>query len=316
MKSRTSRSSRRKLDPVTQPLMTRDQVQQYMNKGLSHVVKVENGRLSKQVRSGSHQSAYRGGGFDYDDSREYQAGDELRNLNWRLLARTAQLYTKVFLEEREASVTIVVDRRAGMRFGTRKHLKVTRAVQLACYLAGRYLRQSCSVGITLLEKEGMQFQAQRSQTRVRDGLLAAAAACPPVTEPEESLTLSLLLSQLQHSCNAGNRIVLISDFHDLDENDSVLLTQLSRQHPMQALQVLDPIELALPAAGIWQIEDYGHTSAIKINANDGQLKQQYAEAMKLNLQRLDAIFSDCRVPRQRVFTDQNFDVVLRQCGYA
>ncbi len=305
-----------KPDPLMQSVLSRDEILYYMNLGLAQNVSADHGQYSAQQRSGSHISSFRGSGFDYDDSRAYQSGDDLRNLNWRLLARTAQLFTKVYQEEREASVMLVIDRRGPMRFGTRGHLKVTRALQLASYLAGLYLRQDCAVGITLMQADSVQIQPQRSQTRVCDGLATAAAACPPLTGAGESIALSAILAQLQFSCARGSRLILISDFHDLRHSDEVVLAQLSAQHHVQALQVLDPIEVSLPAAGVWLIDDYSDTTAIKVNANDPLLQKQYRQAMQDKLAQIESVFSACRIPCTRVYTNEPFDDVVKQGHYA
>jgi uncharacterized protein (DUF58 family) len=296
--------------------MTDDEILYYMNLGLAQTVSESTSRQSAQQRSGSHVSAFRGSGFDYDDSRAYQSGDDLRKLNWRLMARTSQLFTRVYQEEREASVMLVIDRRAPMRFGTRKHLKVTRAVQLACYLAGLSLHQASSVGITLLQADSVQIQPQRSHTRVRDGLASAAAACPPLVGNTERTTLSTFLSQLQLSNSPGSRLILISDFHDLKQTDRAVMAQLTAQHQLQALQVLDPIELSLPDAGVWLVDDYSEATAIKVNADDRVLKEQYRDAMQAHLAYIESVFSACRVPFHRVYTNEPFNDVLRRIGYA
>ena len=94
------------------------------------------------------------------------------------------------------------------------------------------------------------------------------------------------------------------------------MAQLAAQHQLQVLQVLDPIELSLPDAGVWLIDDYSEATAIKVNADDRVLKEQYLDAMQAHLADIESVFSACRIPFHRVHTNESFTDVLRRIGHA
>ena len=307
----------RKQDPLRQPVLGTDELMVFLNQGLAQKVVVNNQhRQSSLNRSGAHLSTFRGSGFDYDDSRAYQPGDDLRNINWRLMARTSELFTKIYREEREASMMLVIDRRSSMRFGTRSCLKVTRAVQISAFLAGIALSQSYSVGFTLLQTNGQSRPPQRHKARVIDGLMGAASACPPVAAEGERESLSLILKRLILTTPVGSRLFLLSDFHDIKEADAIMLHHLASQHQVLAIQILDPVELALPNDGVWLLDQFPGGTPLQINANDASVKQQYQHAMLEHQALIVDIFAKCHIPLIQAQTDTAMDEIMRQLAYA
>ncbi len=302
----------RQSNPLLEPVLSSEEVLYCFNRGLSSVsLSGTVNRQSAQSRSGTHTSFFRGSGLDYDDSRAYQPGDELRNINWRLMARSSHLYTKVFQEERESSVMLIIDRRAPMRFGTRERLKVTRAVEIACYLAGLSLARGYSVGVTLLQPEIRRLPSQRAQSRIRDCLASAASACPPLNAVSDEVKLSAILSHLRYSATAGSRLILVSDFHDLEESDRTVLAQLAARYQLQAIQVLDPVEETLPG-GVWLIDGYTDTKPVKINANDANLHHNYHIAVQEKQALIVSLFEQNRIPMSKLYTNESFDDVAER----
>lgn len=308
---------KRHQDPLSQPILGVEDLMSFINRGLSHKTSANSQhRHSALNRSGSHLSTFRGSGFDYDDSRAYQPGDDLRNINWRLLARTSELYTKLYREEREASIMLVIDRRASMRFGTRQCLKVTQAVRLAAFLAGVALAQAYSVGLTLLQPNSQRMPPQRHKARVCDSLMGAASACPPLAQDDEKETFSQILNRLQLSVSPGCRMVLLSDFHDMAETDRAVLTHLASQHQIRAVQILDPIEIDLPPAGVWLLDRYPGGEPLSINANDNEIKLKYRQEMQNRQAMIESVFLHCQIPLTRTQTDSSFEEIIRLLGYA
>jgi len=308
---KTDKQPGRKSNSIHEPVLSHQAVLDYFNRGLSVTSMTSSiRRQSAQSRSGTHTSFFRGSGLDYDDSRAYQPGDEIRNINWRLMARTSHLYTKVFQEERESSVMILIDRRARMRFGTRERLKVTRALEIASYLAGMSLMQGYSVGFSVLQSPVLQMSSQRSHARVQEYLFAAATACPPLNENLHEVKLSRLLSQLQYASMPGDQLVLISDFHDLEDDDSVILSQMAAQHQIQAIQILDPAEELLPE-GVWLIDSYTDATPLKVNASEESFKQSYQTLIANKQAQIESVFLKNKIPFGKLYTNDHFDEVIK-----
>ncbi|NOY67451.1 MAG: DUF58 domain-containing protein [Gammaproteobacteria bacterium] len=297
------------------PLMTGDEVLDYMQRGMSQMtLNVAAQTETMQKRSGEELSPFRGSGLDYEESRPYQAGDDLRNINWRLMARTNELYTKIFREERETSKIIVIDRRAAMRFGTRCHLKITRAVQIAAYLAGVSIKQGYSVGGVVMQPESVWGEPQRSRSKILAWLSNVAEHCEVLNDSPSTPELSSLLSQLHLRLVSGSQIVLISDFHDLNETHKAILSELSQMHNLLAIQVLDPAEEILPATGAWPINAYDSEQYITLHADD-MMRKTYSQAAQQKIQDLQALFASIQIPFVSTRTDQDFDEIVRQLTY-
>jgi len=298
------------------PLMTQEQVLSYMQIGLSQQSSAAINNIdTMQKRSGEKLSPFRGSGLDYEESRPYQAGDDLRYINWRLMARTNELYTKIFREERETSRIIVIDRRSAMRFGTRANLKITRAVQIAAYIAGLSLKQGYSVGGVVMQDEAIWIDPQRSRSKVRDWLFSTVEHCEVLNRESSQPELGSLLSQLQMHLVSGSQIVFISDFHDLNESHKGVLSQLRQSHQLLAVQVLDPAEEKLPATGAWPINAYASGDYTTLHANDELLQMAYAQQSSQVLKDLEALLASLQVPFISTRTNQDFDSIVEQLIY-
>ena len=152
--------------------------------------------------------------MDYEESRRYQSGDDPRYMNWQLSARTGQHYMKVFREERQPDVFILVDRRSTMRFGTQTRLKITQAARAATIVALSAQQNNLSVGGVIVSAELQWFKTNRNKQAIFDFIhqLARPArpafTSPDIAEPSLAETLKLLNEILI----SGSIIYLVSDF--------------------------------------------------------------------------------------------------------
>lgn len=195
---------------------------------------------------GDIRSIYRGYGLDYEESRPYQAGDEMRFMNWRLSARSNELYMKVFREERRPSVFILVDRRQSMRFGSKTRLKVCQATRIATYISFIAKKQSSPIAGVVLNDIAEWVPENHGEIGVYSLLLQSNQACPPLNDEIEEVSLNHTLRLLLNMLVAGSIIYLISDFLDLDTESHPLLLQLSEEHKLTAIHVSDSVEKGLP----------------------------------------------------------------------
>ncbi len=233
---------------------------------------------SSHALTGEHASIYRGRGFEFEEHRPYQPGDEPRLLNWRLYARSGALYTKVFMEERRPQVYLVVDRGPTMRFATRRQLKVTLAARIAvCYL--QYARSlGLAVGGCVLNQES-QWHAPAAGAQLTQGLLAQLIApCTPLAFDAPHAHLHSILGHLAHRMPGGSFVLLLSDFAAFDAQLAApLLQQLAARHTVRAQQILDPVEQRLPATGAYLIDTGDVAQELRIDARDHTQRQRYQE---------------------------------------
>lgn len=289
------------LSPWAHPLLDREEILD-LSQRIMPPPSPEPGAELAHTRHGEARSRHRGRGLDYDDSRAYQPGDDLRAMDWRLSARTGELFLKVFREERRASVFILVDRRAGMRFGTRVRLKVTQAARVASlYAFSAQSRQAAVAGVMLQSsprwiEEGVGLDAAFRFAR------QAAQPAPPCRGTGEP-GLAETLARLSRVLVPGTEIRLISDFADLDEACRTLLWQLSREHQLTAVHLVDPAEVALPSAGRLRLVEAETDAGIRIDTGDPALVSGYRRDALAYLQQRQDFFTGLGIPYRRLSTE-------------
>ncbi len=234
-------------------------------------------RETRYRHAGDFRSAHLGQGLDYEEARLYQPGDDVRAMDWRTTARTGKPYLKVYREDHDPALHLVIDRRAGMRFGTRARLKVTQAVRIAAVLAFDAGYSHASVGATLWEPGGAVVPAGGGVDYCLQLLRAASAPCPPLNG--SSRTSQWTFAQLGHRLSMAvprdARIVVVSDFAGLDQNDLPVLTDLATRYELHAVQVLDPAEVELPDIGPARFRHVGTGALADIDTADPAVRAAY-----------------------------------------
>ncbi|WP_319380504.1 DUF58 domain-containing protein [Thiomicrorhabdus sp.] len=202
-------------------------------------------RLSQALRQGRQTSRFRGSGMEYEESRPYQAGDELRHMNWRLMARTGEAFSKRFEETRQSQWWVLLDSRESMRFGTRKRLKVTQAARLAGILAWIAQNEGLRLNLLRLDQELAHLPTLFGRNLFPQTMAFANQACPAsnrIRWPSLEAALDHLLPKLK----GGDRLWILSDFFDLSEQNLQRFSALSQSLNLHALWLIDPVEKALP----------------------------------------------------------------------
>ena len=231
--------------------------------------------VSRAARSGQQSSRLYGRGMDYAESRVYQAGDDVRRLDWRLTARSGKLHTKLFQEDREGSLLILMDTHASMRFGTRVRFKSVQAARTAACAAWYAARAGERVGV-------MAFGQADSLLRPMTGPRGALAVCGalaewdgrPASDRLESLADALMrANRLQHG---ASRVLLISDGFSADASARQRLLDLSRRAAVSVLVVADALELALVAPGRYPLEQAGERTEVILQSERQRSDFQHA----------------------------------------
>ena len=201
--------------------------------------------------AGDWASRWLGRGLDFEESRLYSPGDDIRDMDWRTTARTGRAHLKIYREERQPLVHLVVDRGATMRFGTRRRLKVAQAARVAAVLAFAAAGHNGVIGATLWNAQDETLPARHGRLAALGLIEHAAAPCPPLSDPAPTDTLHHAdrLAALEASLPRGARLVLISDFAWLADAHETQLARLAARFDVWAIQIVDAAERALPEMG-------------------------------------------------------------------
>ena len=229
--------------------------------------------------NGGFLSAFKGRGMEFEESRPYQPGDDVRNMDWRVTARTNKPHSKVFREERERPVLFWVDFRSPMFFGTQQCFKSVQAAKVAAVLAWKSSHQGDRLG-------GLMFSEQRHlELRPGRGKSAALRMIQHLAEfshrssgdhraaVESNGDSMHALDRLIHVTRPGSLIYLISDFRNVSSRFESTLSRLSRHNELEMIHLSDPLEAELPMAGFYRVTD--GESEVEINGFDNDSRQTY-----------------------------------------
>jgi len=229
--------------------------------------------------AGAYRSRFRGRGVDFLESRNYQPGDDIRNMDWRVTARTGKAHTKVFQEERERPVLVVLDASPSLYFGTRQRLKSVVAGQMAAAIAWAAIRRGDRIGGFLFapgrHRELRPAGGRRGAMRVIQGLVDWLE--PQQDSSMETEPLSAALERVRHAVRPGSLVIVISDFFGMDEVCNRHLSRLRQHNDVIGCQVLDAAEYRLPD-GRYPISD-GEKAAV-LDMSHSESKNRY-DAMVL-----------------------------------
>ncbi len=216
--------------------------------------------------SGLHDSRFRGRGMDYQESRVYQAGDDIRNMDWLVTARTGTAHTKLFQEERERPIHIIMDNNTSMSFGTRKQFKSVLAAKAASLLSWAAVKNGDRVGVLSYGKNGIHHEKPVGGKRGMMRLIAhLVQADKENNDSQKSTLLEDALKRLRTIIRPGSLVIIISDFYHLGKEVKRHLIQLKKHNDVLAFFVTDTFETRTPLPGIYGINN--EKSAVIFNTN-------------------------------------------------
>lgn len=247
---------------------------------------------SRATRVGIQSSRLYGRGMDYAESRAYQPGDDVRRLDWRLTARSGRLHTKLFQEEREGQLLILLDQHASMRFGTRVRFKSVQAAAAAALAAWYAVRAGERVGL-------MQFGGYTQVQRPRAGVHGALDVCGAMARGDSvpSAHRQPLSEALHHVIklrHGANRVLLISDGQCSDEPARNRLLEMMRHTAVRLLVVADPLELAPIPAGHYPIEHDGQRRTLVLQSV--RQRESFQQSLGAGQARLTAMAQSLGIP--------------------
>jgi len=239
---------------------------------------------------GGHLSPFKGRGVEFDESRPYQAGDDLRTIDWRVTARTGKPYTKVFREERNRPCIVWLDLRASMSFATRGAYKAVRAAEMAALIAWSTIGNGDQLGgLVFCENEHHELRprlGRRAALRLMQ-LIASSSSWLGADAASDGGSVEPPLLRLTRVARPGSMMFLLSDFLNLDQDDERHIKQLASHGDLFLVQFFDPIEAELPPPGRYRIQ-LGKRS-IAIETGDEAARQRYRERFAARTARLRSL---------------------------
>ncbi len=266
-----------------------------------HRGKVQIPRIVREPQEGGRPTKFKGRGMNYDESRDYQPGDEIRHMDWKVTARTGKPHTKIFRSERGRSSWVVLDQSACLFFATRRALKSVLAARLAAQAIWRAQAQGDRIGIVRFDDEQQQLLPPVTRRpAILQGLHLFIAhhqrllARPP-RPAAPGVALLAALQKLQRELSPGAALTVITDSWALQPAQQTLWAHLARHHEVQLYTLHDVIERELPPPALYAVQDSasaapGSTiagintgSPRHIDTSDASLRGRHAEAFTRQL---------------------------------
>lgn len=271
------------------------------------------GRQAVQsVLRGRAASRLRGPGLDFEELRAYQPGDDIRSMDWRVTARTRTPFVRVYREEKERPVLLVVDQRASMFFGSVRDMKSVVAARAAAIVAHRVVASGDRIGAVVFGDESSKaLRPQRSSAqvmRILEELVRFNAALPTEAPPDHT-ALDQAMSQVLRLATHNHLVVLVSDLTGAGESTRKIATQIRRKNDLVLLHVTDPLEKNLPRVGEATLGD-GRLQ-VQVNTNDARVRERFSDDVAERRQRADSFALQYDVPVLELSTDTDVLSQLR-----
>jgi len=250
-----------------------------------HLIHIRTKHLVNDIMAGEYGSAFRGRGMEFQEVREYTPGDDVRIIDWNVTARMDRPYVKLFREERELVVMLLVDISASGRFGSRRKLKQEVAAEVAALLAYTAIRNNDKVGLVLFTDRVESYvppkKARGHGWRVIREILSFE---PAGRGTDLAQALDFLGNVVRRRCIC----FLLSDFIASGYEKPLRLS--SKRHDMVALAISDPREQELPVAGFVELEDSETGETLLIDTGNPELRREYAQRQRRAAEERNILF--------------------------
>lgn len=245
--------------------------------------------------NGQHASPRKGRGMTFSEVRQYQAGDDVRQIDWRVTARTGKVHTKLFTEERERPVVLFIDLTPSMLTGTQLLLKSVQQCHLAALLAWVALSGKDRVGAVIrVGSELVEIKPSSSKAsvlRLLSQLCMLHNSFLHQSNYKEPAILAEPFNALSNLCKKGSEVIVLSDFSELTDENKQAMGRLARHNRVRAIQVFDPIELGQTLAqGTQKVR--GRHQELSLDFSSALVKHQLADAFNDQKDSLAKTLSD------------------------
>ena len=265
-------------------------------------IEIKTRGLSKNIFAGEYHSAFKGRGMTFSEVREYQYGDDIRNIDWNVTARHNRPYVKIFEEERELTVMLMIDVSASRNFGTISKLKKNQITEIAAVLAFSAIQNNDKIGVIFFSDKIEKFiPPKKGRTHILHIIRELIDFYPEDKQTDIEQALEYMTNSIKKRCTC----FVISDF--IDEHDFAhALAIANRKHDVVALRVYDPRENQLPPVGMMYLRDAETGEQMWVDTSDKKLREAYERYAFVREKELDAIFKRSGVDVANIRSDEDY----------
>jgi len=265
-------------------------------------IEIKTRGLSRNIFAGQYHTAFKGRGMAFSEVREYQFGDDVRSIDWNVTARFDRPYVKIYEEERELTVMLLIDVSGSRIFGTNNSLKKNVITEIAATLAFSAIQNNDKIGVIFYSDKLEKFiPPQKGKKHILYIIRELIDFQPENKKTDLSGAIKYMTNVIKRRCTA----FVISDFID-NKDFQTDLTIANRKHDVVAIQVFDKRETELPAVGLMRVHDAETDAERMIDTSSRAVRNAYRQWWKNQQEQLSDTFKKSKVDSISLSTDQDY----------
>jgi uncharacterized protein (DUF58 family) len=268
-------------------------------------IEIKTKGLTNHIFSGEYHSAFKGRGMSFSEVREYQYGDDIRNIDWNVTARFQHPYVKIFEEERELTIMLLIDVSKSSFIGTQNQLKNEIIAEIAGVLAFSAIQNNDKVGVLFFSDAiEMYIPPKKGKSHILRIIREIINF-----EPKSNKTnISLALENFNNMVKRKSIAFILSDF--IDENYADELRHIAKKHDVVGVKVYDNLDMELPNIGLLQIQDVETGETKWIDTSDAQTQKNYKQRAVFYDKNYEQSFIKAGADKLKIKTEQSYVHVL------
>ena len=266
-------------------------------------IEIKTRGLSRNIFAGEYHSAFKGRGMAFSEVREYQFGDDIRNIDWNVTARYNHPYVKIFEEERELTVMLLIDVSGSREFGSFEKLKKNIITEISAILSFSAIQNNDKIGVIFFSDIIEKFiPPKKGKSHILRIIRELIDFQPQQKGTDITGAIRYLTNAIKKRCTA----FVISDFIDDKPDLELALSIANNKHDVVALRIYDEREKELPSIGMIKMKDAEKGNYVWVDSSSRRIRKQYAEWWNNQSARLDTMFKKCGVDNAMINTNDDY----------
>ncbi len=266
-------------------------------------IEIKTRGLSRNIFAGEYHSAFKGRGMAFSEVREYQFGDDIRNIDWNVTARYGHPFIKIFEEERELTVMLLIDVSGSRDFGSFEKLKKNIITEISAILSFSAIQNNDKIGVIFFSDQVEKFiPPKKGKTHI----LRIIRELIDFEPNEKGTNISEALRYLTNAIKKRCTTFVISDFMDDNKDLEMALSIANNKHDVVALKIYDEREKELPPIGMLKLKDAETGSYVVVDSYSGKTRKLYRDWWIKHSTKLDAMFKKCGVDYVSINTNEDY----------
>jgi uncharacterized protein (DUF58 family) len=266
-------------------------------------IEIKTRGLSRNIFAGEYHSAFKGRGMAFSEVREYEFGDDIRNIDWNVTARYSHPYVKVFEEERELTVMLLIDVSGSREFGSFEKLKKNVITEISAVLSFSAIQNNDKIGVIFFSDRIEKFiPPKKGKSHILRIISELIEFQPQHSGTDITEAVRYLTNAIKKRCTT----FVISDFMDDNPGLEMALSIANNKHDVVSLKIYDEREKELPPIGMLKLKDAETGEYVWVDSSSRKTRKVYAEWWQKHTAKFDAMFKKCGVDYVDINTNEDY----------